>query len=184
MRRLFVVAAVALFSFSVNAQEENTSQNVSPTAQGKWLIEANTKFGAFGADGYSGNTGFSFRDVDGRTEWNVGLEGGYFVVDNLAVKVGLGYGDSNNEFIESVFSYKVGGKYYIMGNIPVGLDLNGASSDSFDPMFVGVQAGYAWFLGDNVSIEPGLRYDYGFNEDAGDGDANHLSLNIGFALHF
>ena len=85
-------------------------------------------------------------------------------MDDLAVKVGLGYGDNGND---GVFSYKVGGKYYIMGNIPVGLDLNGASVDGFSPMYLGVQAGYAVFLGEHVSIEPGLRYDYGFNDDAG-----------------
>ncbi|WP_117881711.1 hypothetical protein [Aureibaculum luteum] len=182
MKKLLVVAAVALFSFNVNAQEENVSQNASQTSQGKWLIEANTKFAAFGSLGYGGNTGFSFTDIDGDNQWNVGAEGGYFVIDDLAVKVGLGYGDSSNG--DGIFSYKVGGKYYIMGKIPVGIDLNGVSGDEFSPMFIGAHAGYAWFLNENVSIEPGIRYDYGFNEDAGDGETNPLSLNIGFALHF
>ncbi|RPD91659.1 hypothetical protein EGM88_14560 [Aureibaculum marinum] len=174
MKKLLVIAAVALFSFNVNAQEENESQ----TSQGKWLIEANTNFGSAS----SSNTGFSFTNIDGDSMWNVGVEGGYFVADNLAVKAGLGYGDSSYD--DGVFSYKLGGKYYINGKIPFGIDVNGASSEGWNPIYVGAQVGYAWFLGQNVSIEPGVRYDYGFNEDAGDGDYNPLSFRIGFALHF
>lgn len=180
MKKLILMAAVAVFGLtSVNAQDKDASG--SQTDKGSWLIEANTNFGASQA----GNTGFALTSVDGDTGWNVGLEGGYFVMDNLAVKAGLGYGDASSEDnVDGMFSYKVGAKYYILGNIPVGLDLNGASGNDISPMYVGAQAGYAWFLGENVSIEPGLRYDFGMNEDSGDGDFNPFSVRIGFALHF
>lgn len=107
-------------------------------------------------------------------------------MDNLALKAGLGYGGVSIDDVDTddVFFWKFGGKYYIIGNIPVGLDLNGSSVGDASPMWVGLQAGYAWFLGDMVSIEPGLRYGLGMNEDAGDGDFNIFSLRIGFALHF
>ncbi|QLG46435.1 hypothetical protein [Costertonia aggregata] len=173
MKKVILVAALALFGYGVNAQDGG-----GQTDQGSWLIEANTNFGAAAG----GNTAFQFITVDGNTLWNIGFEGGYFVAENLAIKAGLGYGDGDG--VEGTFGYKIGGKYYINGQIPVALDLNGSSSDGTNAMFVGLQAGYAIFLGDNVSIEPGLRYDYGLNEGAGDGDFNPLSLNVGFALHF
>ena len=177
MKKLLFTAALAVLGFtSVNAQDDDATNQ---TAKGKWLIEANTGFG----EAHASNTGFGLKSVDGETSWNVGLEGGYFIMDDLAVKAGLGYGQAGND-ADGIFSYKLGAKYYVNGNIPVGLDINGASVDGFSPMYVGAQAGYAWFLGQNVSIEPGLRYDFGMNEEAGDGDFNPFSVRIGFALHF
>ncbi|MBJ2173697.1 hypothetical protein JBL43_05575 [Aureibaculum sp. A20] len=185
MKKLVVIAAVALFSFNVNAQDKDLSNSLSQTSQGKWLVQVGTSTSGVSANSLirASNTGFSFISIDGDNFWNVGLEGGYFVVDNLAVKAGVGYGDASY-YDKGIFSYKVGPKYYIIGKIPVGIDLNGASTEDFSPMYVGAQAGYAWFLGERLSVEPSLRYDYGMNEDAGDGDYNPLSLNIGFAFHF
>ncbi|MCK0157534.1 hypothetical protein MWU65_10115 [Cellulophaga sp. F20128] len=184
MKKLFIIALTTLgFTFAAQAQDDDI---VGQTAQGKWLIEANTNTSGdiealiSGIKG-PGNTGFSFTTVDGETIWNIGIEGGYFVVDDLAVKVGLGYGDY---FSDGIFSYKVGAKYYINSQIPVGVDLNGVSVNNYNSMYIGAQAGYAWFLGKNVSVEPALRYDIGMNEDAGDGDFNPLSVRIGFVLHF
>ena len=71
-------------------------------------------------------------------------------------------------------------KYYINSMIPVQLDLSGYSADSFSPMWLGLQAGYAIFIGDSVSIEPGLRYNFGFGDAE---DANLLQFNVGFAIH-
>lgn len=176
MKKLLLCAAFAAFGFSMNAQDDASGQ----TAKGKWLIEANTNFG----EAHGSNTGFSLTSKDGNTSYNLGLEGGYFIMDDLAIKAGLGYGDSGEDGEDGSFSYKLGAKYYILSKIPVQLDINGGSGNDITPMYVGLQGGYAWFLGENVSIEPGLRYDFGMNEDAGDGDLNPFSVRIGFALHF
>ncbi|GAA4271662.1 hypothetical protein U6A24_13835 [Aquimarina gracilis] len=176
MKKLMLTAlAVVSFTFA-NAQDGDTGQ----TAKGKWLIEANTSFGAPG----NGNTAFGLRSRDGETDWGLGLEGGYFVMDDLAIKAGLGYADSSEEGALSTFTYKIGAKYYIMSKIPVELSYAGLSIEDADenPSYLGIQAGYAWFLGDNVSIEPGLRYNATLNEDA-DAESN-LQFNVGFALHF
>ena len=50
-----------------------------------------------------------------------------------------------------------------MGMIPVEVSYNGTSTSPSiagqkNPSFVGIQAGYAVFLGDMVSLEPGIRY--------------------------
>ncbi|AIM59111.1 MULTISPECIES: hypothetical protein [Cellulophaga] len=183
MKKLFIVAITALgFTFAAQAQDAATSTNGGQTAQGKWLIEANTGFGGQGGT-QAASTSFGLTSVDGETAWSLGAEGGYFVADDLAVKVGLGYQDLGDD--ESAFSYKVGAKYYIASMIPVQVDYTGTSIKDADenPSFLGLQGGYAIFLGENVSIEPGLRYNIALNDDSFFNE-DVFQLNIGFALHF
>ncbi|MDO6492081.1 MULTISPECIES: hypothetical protein [unclassified Cellulophaga] len=183
MKKLFIVAITALgFTFAAQAQDAATSTNGGQTAQGKWLIEANTGFGGQ-AGTQAASTSFGLTSVDGETRWSLGAEGGYFVADDLAVKVGLGYQDLGDD--SSAFSYKVGAKYYIASMIPVQVDYTGTSIKDADenPSFLGLQGGYAIFLGENVSIEPGLRYNIALNDDSF-ANEDVFQLNIGFALHF
>ena len=71
-----------------------------------------------------------------------------------------------------------------MSKIPVTLDVTVTSTDSDeDPMWLGIGAGYAFFLVDNVSIEPGLRYNICLNSAFEDLPAV-IQFNVGFALHF
>lgn len=176
------ILAVAAFG-TANAQEGDSSS--SALSEGSWLIETNTAFGAantaFGA-AHAANTGFSLTSYDGNTSWSLGGEVGYFVMENLAIKAGLGYNDLGNDM--SSFSYKVGAKYYIMGQFPVQVDYSGASIKDADenPSFIGLQGGYAWFVADNISIEPGIRYNLTMNDKAVPEDV--LQFNIGFTLHF
>lgn len=167
-----ILAAIAVLGFSfANAQEQ--------TAKGKWLIEANTGFGV-GAEALA-NTSFHLSSSDGETQWGLGAEGGYFVADNLAVKAGLGYSDFGHSV--NAFSYKVGAKYYLLNKFPLEASYTGASikDANENPSYLGLQGGYAWFVGKNISIEPGLRYNITLNEDYG---KDIFQLNIGFALHF
>lgn len=176
MKKLFFLAAFAVFGLStMNAQDDTSSQ----TSKGKWLVEANT------GNAMLGNTGFYLSTSDGVTSYNIGLDGGYFIMDDLALKAGLGYGGISADAGDtSTFSYRLGGKYYINSMIPVTLDLTGASIEDAEenPMWLGIGAGYAWFLGNNVSIEPGLRYNHSLNEDFT--DEGVFQFNVGFALHF
>ncbi|WP_350287046.1 hypothetical protein [uncultured Croceitalea sp.] len=173
MKKLVVVAVFALVSFNLSAQDGGQ------TDKGSWLLEANTGFG--GPGGRSANTSFRLTTIDGDVTYNLGFEGGYFIMDDLALKVGLGYGDGDNQ--PSTFSYKIGAKYYVIGRVPFQLDLAGASIEDFDnnPLWLGLQGGYAFFLGDNVSIEPGLRYNLNLNDDFIDSDV--FQLNVGFVVH-
>ena len=67
---------------------------------------------------------------------------------------------------------------------PVQVDYSGATmkDEPEDPSYLGLQAGYAWFLGSNVSIEPGIRYNLSLNNNYSDQDT--FQVNVGFALHF
>ncbi|ARV08744.1 hypothetical protein BTO05_03480 [Winogradskyella sp. PC-19] len=180
MKKLFfAVLTVFAFSFS-NAQDDDSS---GATSQGKWLIEANT------GNAMLGSTSFMFSSQDGNTTYNLGLDGGYFVSDNLAIKAGLGFGGADiGGSSASSFSYRLGAKYYLSGQFPITVDLTGASGDAVEnitgdtPFWLGLGAGYAWFVADNISIEPGLRYNLSLNEDFT--DEGVFQFNIGFALHF
>lgn len=173
MKNLLGIFLVVLGVTCANAQLQ----------KGDWVIEANTAFGEM--DDHHANTSIQFSTSDGDTAWAIGGEVGYFVAENFALKAGLGLnaididgGDSATDF-----TYKIGGKYYIGSKFPVQLDLTGASldGDGEDPLFLGLQGGYAWFIADNVSVEPGLRYGFSLNEDYSDDGV--FSLNVGFAIH-
>ncbi len=191
MKRLVLsLMAICTFGFAnaqkkvskVSSEEKSYSSSADQTEVGSWLIEANT---GFGGDGGVGSTQFGLTSRDGKTSYNIGLEGGYFVIDDLALKVGLGYGGSSESGSISALTYKIGAKYYISRMIPVELSYTGVSVSgaSENPSYVGLQAGYALFLGKNVSVEPGLRYNYALlSKDKG--GISNLQFNIGFALHF
>jgi len=142
------------------------------TEKGEVFLEANTGTLA------TGNTSFSLSASDGNTAWSVGLDGGYFVMDDLAIKAGLGYSDPG-DFADGTFVYKLGAKYYLDGIIPLGADFTGFSSDGFSASWFGLQGGYAVFLGDNVAIEPSLRYNISLDSD--DADSVFQAL-VGFVI--
>lgn len=170
MKKL-LLTAFAVFAFvTVNAQDEDKGNALS---EGSWLIEINT------GSWTTGSTAFSLTSIDGNTAWAAGGEAGYFVIDNLAIKAGLGYGDS--DLADGTFVYKLGAKYYINGEFPVGVDFTGASTDGNNANWVGVQGGYAWFVADNVSIEPTVRYNITLDENKADSAFQGL---IGFVFHF
>jgi hypothetical protein len=168
MKKIMLTLVGLLALGYVNAQSKNDGQ----TSKGKWLIEANTGSWA------TGNTSFSLMTTDGNTSWSVGLDGGYFISDDLAIKAGFGYSDSG---ASDIFTYKVGAKYYVGSQFPIGADFTGISNDNFDATWIGLQGGYAWFVGKNVSIEPAIRYNITLDEAKADSAFQAL---VGFALHF
>ncbi|WP_445381831.1 hypothetical protein [Robiginitalea sp. IMCC43444] len=159
---------------SVLAQDADGGQ----TVEGKWLIEANTGFGD--AAGNGANTSFGLSTSDGTTIWALGFEGGYFIKDDLALKAGLGYTDLDGF---SLFSYKIGAKYYVNSQIPFQVDITGASIQDSDinPLWLGLQGGYAIFLNQYVSIEPGARYNFSLNNDFSEDGI--FEIRVGFVLH-
>lgn len=171
MKKLLLFVAVAFLGFSAaNAQDDKSGNALS---EGSWVIEANTGSWA------TGNTAFSLTSIDGNTVWSAGADAGYFIKENLAIKAGLGYTDPGED-VDGTFVYKIGAKYYVNGTIPVGLDFTGASNDGNNANWVGLQAGYAWFIADNVSIEPTLRYNITLDDQKADSAFQAL---IGFAIH-
>lgn len=161
MKRLFIYFA---FFFAVGL--------VAQTEKGEIFVEANTGTLA------TGNTSFSLSASDGNTAWSIGVDGGYFIMDDLAVKAGIGYSDLG-DFVDGTLVYKLGAKYYLDGNIPLGADFTGVSNDGNGASWFGLQGGYAIFLGDQVAIEPALRYNITLDE--ADADSVFQAL-VGFVI--
>ncbi len=176
MKKLFLFAAIAMFGFA-HTQAQGESIDTAALSEGSVIIEVNT------GSWTTGSTAFSLTSIDGNTSWSVGAEAGYFIIENLALKGGLGFSDSGFDGPGgSSFNYKIGGKYYVISRIPVGVDFTGSSIKDFEenPSYLGVQAGYAWFIAPNVSVEPTLRYNVSMNDDFYESAFQAL---IGFAVH-
>lgn len=170
MTKKILLAAILIFNAVALFGQESTA-----LTQGSWLIEVNTGSIA------TGNTAFSLASSNGFTQWSVGAEAGYFLQDNLALKVGLGYSDAGFSSIGGTLVYKVGAKYYINGKVPLGADLTGITSDGNGANWIGLQGGYAWFVASNISVEPTVRYNVSLDGLTADSTFQGL---IGFVIHF
>ncbi|MEM0941178.1 MAG: hypothetical protein AAGI25_15530 [Bacteroidota bacterium] len=181
-KQCYLVALSLFFSFLTDAQTE----------QGNFLLEVGfTPISGSSFDGQlAPSTGLQLWTSDGNTVFNVGAESGYFIADDFAIKLGLGFlnispdgGDS-----ESSFSYKVGAKYYINSVVPVQLDITGSTledDDLFevaDPFWLGIQAGYAVFFSEQAALEPSLRYNISLNDDFSDDGI--FEIRFGFSIFF
>jgi hypothetical protein len=65
-----------------------------------------------------GTTGFYFASQDGESEYNIGVDGGYFIMDKLALKAGLGV---SNNWIANWLVVTAGefGSYYFGNQIAI-----------------------------------------------------------------
>ena len=79
MKKLLLTAAAVFALTTVTAQTE----------KGSLLIETNI------ANQMVGTTSFSLQSYDGETAYSLGVDGGYFIMDDLAIKVGLGYASNS-----------------------------------------------------------------------------------------
>ncbi|HEX5172209.1 MAG TPA: hypothetical protein VFW11_23695 [Cyclobacteriaceae bacterium] len=135
--------------------------------------------------GASSNLGFSSTSTEGSDNVNVfllDLKGGYFVMDNLAVGLSLGYTKySAGDFDGSSTTIGLFGRYYIHGKIFAGLGFSSTDSNNSDSYnSVPFEFGYAAFVTDNIALEPSLSYSIG----VGDNESNTFGLNVGFTLYF
>jgi hypothetical protein len=179
MKKIILVLMVMSISFYAASQDEQVA-NGGHTDKGKFVIDANTTLGSIGGIIGGSGTSFLLSSVDGTTIWNIGAEVGYFVIDDLAIKVGFGYGDLDGS---SIVSYKFGAKYYAIGSIPIQIDFSGQGGEDIfgteTPSYLGLQAGYAIFIGDMISIEPALRYNLSLNSDFYE---NIFQIQMGFSI--
>ena len=187
MKKITLLLCSILCALLTFAQEE--TQRANPTQKGNVLLEVGST--PFGENTFKqGNsTGLGLLSSDGTTIFSIGAEAGFFISDNTALKIGLGYTDLD---ATSFFTYKLGIKYYAAGNIPIQIDITGATNEeqdtgfgSFDPpdpFWLGLQLGYAAFVRHNISFEPTLRYNVTLNDQFTQEDI--LELRFNFVIFF
>ncbi|MEO9482770.1 MAG: hypothetical protein ABJG47_04965 [Ekhidna sp.] len=186
MKKIIALTFIVL-SYAGYSQEEGV---VEATKKGNLFFEVGTSVFGETALKHGNSTGFSLLSSEGTTIYSIGAEGGYFVQDNTAIKVGLGYSDID---FSSFFTYKFGIKHYAGGNVPLQIDITGATNedqesfgggsiDTPDPLWLGVQMGYAAFLSDNITFEPTIRYNSSLNSDFT--SENLLEFKFNFVIFF
>lgn len=176
MKKIILTAITIMTIGFANAQSKSKKSD-SQTSTGKFVIEANT--GSFS----TGSTAISYISIDNNSSLSVGLDGGYFIMDNFALKAGLGFTSLTTKGSNSttIATYKFGAQYYILNKIPVGVDFTGLSTKSENANWIGMEAGYAIFLGENVAITPKLRYNATLDEVQAPSSFQGL---VGFSLYF
>ncbi len=106
-KSIFAAAALVGISFSANAQWDQGA------------IQATGGLG-FSSVGSSNDFDGTTTELTNGSQYNISLSGGYFIMDNLSVNLGLGYGGQSltNEIAETevsqgIFSVSLDGRYYM-----------------------------------------------------------------------
>ena len=133
-------------------------------------------------------TGFDFglSGADGLDDFNVdlGVNGSYFVIDNLAVTAGFGIGSYKAKDVDAVtnFNFEIGGRYYFWEALYGGIKYRGEKYQDVDLLNFGkIEVGYDYYITENVFFEPAIYFEKGF------GDSNkwsNLGLSIGIGVNF
>ena len=185
MKKLLSILLLCL-CFSVTAQTE----------QGKFLIGASSNFN-FASVNLTEIEGVDESDLLESTSSSSEFyfDGGYFVIDNLALGLYISSESSKLEFegeddsVSSLMTYGVMARYYFgesgfFGDVSYGIGTQDDGGDDTDISGLGIGVGYALFLSDNISINPSLGYSSMKGEFGGvEMKMNGLSGSIGIAIY-
>jgi outer membrane protein len=166
------------------------------TEQGKILIGASSNFN-FSSLSLTDLEGVDESDLPDMTSSSseFSFDGGYFVIDNLALGLFISSesskleleGESDSE--SSLMTYGVMARYYfgesgLFGEASYGIGTQDDGGDDIDISGLGIGVGYALFLSDNISINPSLSYNSMKSESGGvEMKMGGLAGSIGIALH-
>lgn len=155
-------------------------------------LTAQTEQGALLA-GASSNLSFTSlggKNVDDRqNNFDLGLKGGYFLIDNLAAGLNIGFNSmSVGDISSSLFSIGPFARYYFGGTFYAGAGFDFASQsvnegDNLTGSLISFEAGYPIFIGgETVAIEPSLNYGIGGGDSLK--DTNIFGIQVGVFLYF
>lgn len=122
-------------------------------------------------------------DQYSKAHFGLQVNGGAFVIDNLAVL--LGY-DGSYTKDASLTSLGTGVRYYMdKVGVYVGAGLKyshySVSDVSWNYALASLECGYAYFLSRTVTIEPALYYNLSLSDDV---KLNRFGVKIGFGIYF
>lgn len=147
MKNILTVLLTVCTLTVLSAQDSDFSR------QGKVLVETGYNL----VSGLGNGTGISVFTGQGSTLTSIGIDMGYFISEDFALKGKLGLLSGNGATLTNI---SAGGKYYIAGVAPLSFDL-GVLTGGGDSVFLGgASVGYAAKLAPNVYLEPsgGLLY--------------------------
>ena len=165
------MAAIGLMmAMSVNAQYLNDSE--TPFTEGKFYVSASASSASFA---YSKSTDFKL---------GLNAKAGYLFMDNLMV-LGVVEFSGQNNFDILTTQIGAGARYYFENcGIYLGAIAKYAHVKSFETNFSDfrpeLHAGYCFFLGRHVTLEPEAYYEHSFK----DSDYSGFGLRIGIGIFF
>ena len=165
------MAAIGLMmAMSVNAQYLNDSE--TPFTEGKFYVSASASSASFA---YSKSTDFKL---------GLNAKAGYLFMDNLMV-LGVVEFSGQNNFDILTTQIGAGARYYFENcGIYLGAIAKYAHVKSFETNFSDfrpeLHAGYCFFLGRHVTLEPEAYYEHSFK----DSDYSGFGLRIGIGVYF
>ena len=157
-------------AMSVNAQYLNDSE--TPFTEGKFYVSASASSASFA---YSKSTDFKL---------GLNAKAGYLFMDNLMV-LGVVEFSGQNNFDILTTQIGAGARYYFENcGIYLGAIAKYAHVKSFETNFSDfrpeLHAGYCFFLGRHVTLEPEAYYEHSFK----DSDYSGFGLRIGIGVYF
>lgn len=168
MKKVLLTAALVAFFGFANAQTE----------QGGWLVGGSTDLSFV-------STSYDVPGADNDSRFNLNTKAGYFLMDNLAAGLNIGFLSEKDNFSSTLIGPFA--RYYFNGTFYAGLgyDIQSFKPDGGDSVsggWLNIEAGYPFFVVDNVAFEPSLRYSLG----SGDlnKDSSQFGLNVGVFLYF
>ena len=166
------MAAIGLMmaTVSVNAQYLNDPE--TPFTEGKFYVSASASSASFA---YSKSTDFKL---------GLNAKAGYLFMDNLMV-LGVVEFSGQNNFDILTTQIGAGARYYFENcGIYLGAIAKYAHVKSFETNFSDfrpeLHAGYCFFLGRHVTLEPEAYYEHSFK----DSDYSGFGLRIGIGVYF
>jgi len=144
-----------------------------------------------------GSTNLSFLNTkhagydDAMSEFEINANAGYFIIDKLSLDLGLqfGYEKEGDYDADKAFLGEIGARYYLPGNFFLGasfdiLSIKSGDDTAYTGTGANLKAGYAWFVKDNIAIEPAVGYRIGLtNEDDGT-KFDQFSIKLGISVFF
>jgi opacity protein-like surface antigen len=171
MKKLMMAAiGLMMATVSVNAQYLNESD--TPFTEGKFYVSASASSASFS---YSKNTDFKL---------GLNARAGYLFLDNvMALGVFEFVGQNNFDILTTQIG--AGARYYFEScGIYLGAIAKYAhvkSSDvSFSDFRPEIHAGYCFFLGEHLTLDPEVYYEHSFK----DSDYSGLGVRIGLGVYF
>lgn len=160
LKKLFVMAIVALVPFTASAQFE----------QGKIYVGASL-------------TGLNL-SYSGSEKLGVGLQAqaGTFVTDNMLLYGLAGWNHRGESLGGDQVDLGVGGRYYMLQNgIFLGANCKYVhAAGGYNDVMPGLEVGYAFFLSRTVTVEPAVYYQQSFKDH---GDFSKVGVRVGLGIY-
>ncbi|MDR1454334.1 MAG: hypothetical protein LBJ01_01665 [Tannerella sp.] len=159
MKKLFLTALVAaLVTATANAQSD------LPSGLSKGSFVAKGKTTGFGLSILTGNG-------SSQTEFNLGAEGAYFVIDRLAITAEAGIEtekvETGDDDAPRMFNMGAGARYYLSPQgwfAGAGFLIKDVIGD-YRSLTFKIEGGYTYYIRDNIFIEPGVQFSKNFYDE-------------------